>query len=494
MNKNELFTVDITDVGSDGEGIGKTEGFTWFIKDTIPGDVIEASVMKIKKNYGFARMVRIITPSPDRVESACPIARSCGGCTLQAMSYEAQLRFKQSKVFNNLTRLGGLNCVMVSGGADAEDGKIPVLETIGMDSPWRYRNKAQLPIGYDKNGRLVAGFYAGHSHNIIPQDDCLIGAEENEAITKCVLDFCTQKHISAYDETRHEGLLRHILLRKGYYTGEIMVCLVINGESLPCADELVSRLREFDGMSSISLNVNRERTNVILGSRLINLYGPGYITDMIGELTFKINPLSFFQVNPVQTAKLYAKALEYAALTGGENVWDLYCGIGTISLFLAQKAGFVRGVEIIPEAIDNARDNAAMNGLENTQFYVGSAEDVVPEVFEKEHCHADVIVVDPPRKGCDEKLLETIVKMTPDRVVYVSCDSATLARDLKWMGAHGYQTVKAQPVDMFPHSGHVETVCLLSNTQRPKKESYITLDVEMEDYYRIKNEGKKSTT
>jgi 23S rRNA (uracil1939-C5)-methyltransferase len=268
--------------------------------------------------------------------------------------------------------------------------------------------------------------------------------------------------IAPYDEETHTGLVRHIYIRVGYHTGEKMVCLVINGKTLPHQEELLQTLQKISGVVSICLNINRERTNVILGREMVNLYGPGYITDCIGDVRFHISAQSFFQVNPIQTEKLYAKALEFAGLTGSENVWDLYCGIGTISLFLAKHAASVRGVEIIPEAIENARENAALNGLTNTEFYVGKAEEVLPAIYEKEHCTADVIVVDPPRKGCDEALLSTIVQMQPKRVVYVSCDSATLARDLKWMDEHGYGTRIVQPVDMFGQGGHVETVCLMS--------------------------------
>lgn len=490
MEKNEIVTVEIVDMSSEGEGIGKVDGFPLFIKDAVIGDVAEVKVIKWKKSYGYGRLMEIVKPSPDRVEPRCPIARSCGGCQLQSLRYEKQLEFKQKKVWNNLKRIGGLNVVMVQEGDVSEAAAaIPVYPTIGMENPWRYRNKAQLPVGYDRDGNLVAGFYAGRTHCIIAQEDCFIANERNKEILDCVLSFMKKYHIEPYQEEAHRGLVRHILIRVGYHTGEVMVCLVINGKSVPHSQELVEALRCLSGMTSISLNVNQERTNVILGTEIINLYGEGYITDRIGDVSFQISPLSFFQVNPVQTEKLYRKALEYADLGGNETVWDLYCGIGTISLFLAQKAKIVRGVEIIPAAIEDARRNARLNGFTNTEFYVGKAEEVLPAVYEKEKCCADVIVVDPPRKGCDEVLLETIVRMQPKRVVYVSCDSATLARDLKWLGAHGYEMRCAQPVDMFPETGHVETVCLLSNTQR-KKESYITLDVEMADYYRIKNEGK----
>lgn len=485
MEKNEIVTVEIVDMSSEGEGIGKPNGFPLFVKDTVIGDVAKVKVIKWKKSYGYGKLIEIIEPSPDRVEPLCPIARACGGCQLQSMRYEKQLEFKQKKVWNNLKRIGALPVVMVQEkekmlcekpeeavcvqkpdayrGEEAENiTPIPVYPTIGMEYPWRYRNKAQLPVGFDREGKLVAGFYAGRTHSIIPQEDCFIANEWNKEILDCVLSFMKEYHIAPYQEETHSGLVRHILIRVGYHTGEVMVCLVINGKTLPHSQKLVESLRAFDGMTSICLNVNQEKTNVILGTEIINLYGAGYITDKIGNVSFQISPLSFFQVNPIQTEKLYQKALEYAGLTGDETVWDLYCGIGTISLFLAQQAKLVRGVEIIPAAIEDARRNAQLNGITNAEFYVGKAEEVLPEIYEKEQCSADVVVVDPPRKGCDEVLLETIVKMEPKRVVYVSCDSATLARDLKWMREHGYDTKCVQPVDMFGQGGHVETVALLT--------------------------------
>jgi 23S rRNA (uracil1939-C5)-methyltransferase len=333
-----------------------------------------------------------------------------------------------------------------------------MLPIMGMDEPWRYRNKAQFPWGLDKDGKPVAGFYAGRTHAIIGCEDCLLGVEENREVLGRIKTHMERYHLAPYDESTHKGLIRHTLIRKGFQTGELMVCQVINGNQLPHSEELVKSLLEIPGMTSISLNVNKEQTNVILGNKVENLFGPGYITDYIGSVQYRISPLSFYQVNPVQTKKLYETALEYAGLTGGETVWDLYCGIGTISLFLAQKAKKVYGVEIVPQAIDDARENARLNGIENAEFFVGKAEEVLPEQFEKNQVYADVIVVDPPRKGCDEKCLETIVKMGPKRVVYVSCDSATLARDLKYLAERGYELDRVRGCDMFPWTTHVETV------------------------------------
>jgi len=450
IKKNDKFTLVIEDMSEDGAGIGKLDGYIWFVKDALIGDKIEASAMKMKKNYGFARLVRVIEPAPGRVEAKCPVARACGGCQMQELDYAEQLKFKEKKVYNHLKRIGGLE-------------NIPMEPIIGMEHPWRYRNKAQFPIGTGKDGYPVAGFYAGRTHSLIPVPglDCMLGCEENKILLSIVLTFMREFKISAYDENLHKGLVRHVLLRKGFASGELMVCLVINGSKLPHAEVLVERLKAA-GVASVSLSVNKEKTNVIMGLEIINLYGPGYITDKIGNIEYRISPLSFYQVNPVQTERLYGTALEFADLSGGETVWDLYCGIGTISSFLAQKAGKVYGVEIIPEAIDDARANAERNGIKNVEFFVGKAEEVLPEQYEKNQIYADVIVVDPPRKGCDSVCLDTILKMAPKKVVYVSCDSSTLARDVKYLCENGYEVKRVRPVDMFPMSGHVETVCLLS--------------------------------
>lgn len=465
MKKNDVFTVTIEDMGEDGAGIGKTDGYTWFIKDALIGDVIQASVMKMKKNYGFARLVKILEPAPGRVEARCPVARACGGCQLQELDYREQLRFKERKVYNHLKRIGGMDRLFLPEDREKAAG-VPnavVMEPIiGMEDPWRYRNKAQYPVGLGKDGQPAAGFYAGRTHSLIPAPglDCLLGCQENKELLKIILDFMKEYKIPPYDEAAHQGLVRHVLLRKGFSSGGLMVCLVINGEELPHGGELAERLRAA-GVSSVSYSVNMERTNVIMGTRIVNLYGPGYITDTIGDIEYRISPLSFYQVNPVQTEKLYGTALEFADLSGGETVWDLYCGIGTISSFLAKKAGKVYGVEIIPQAIEDARENARRNGIENVEFFVGKAEEVLPEQYERNHVRADVIVVDPPRKGCDPVCLETILKMAPERVVYVSCDSATLARDVKFLEENGYRATRVRPVDMFPMGGHVETVVLI---------------------------------
>lgn len=459
IQKNQIYTVKITDMGNDGQGIGHLEeGYTLFVKDAVIGDVVRARVLKPKKGYAFARVEEIKEPSADRVEAVCPFARQCGGCQIQALSYEKQLEFKNRKVKNNLIRIGGF----------APDYVEQLMEEpVGMEEPFHYRNKAQFPVGIEKSGRLTAGFYAGRTHTIIENRDCALGISENKKILDIVLDFCEERRIPAYEEMTGKGLLRHVLIRKGFSTGQIMVCLIVNGASLPDEQVLADRLFErITGMTSFSINSNVEITNVIMGKKTRLIRGRERIEDTIGGLTFSISPLSFYQVNPVQTEKIYSQALSYAGLTGEETVWDLYCGIGTISLFLAQKAKMVYGVEIVPQAIEDARQNAARNRISNARFYVGKAEEVLPEKYETEGIHADVIVVDPPRKGCDEACLSTMVRMKPERIVYVSCDCATLARDLKYLCGNGYELVRGRIFDNFPQSVHVETVCLLTRRGR----------------------------
>ena len=496
MKKNDEFEINITDIGTDGEGIGKYDGMTFFIKGGLPGDRILAGATKLKKTYGYARLVKVIKPSPFRVNPICPISEKCGGCQIQSLSYEKQLELKERKIIENLTRIGGFSPEFIKEKMD------PI---VGMEIPFHYRNKAQYPIGIDKDGQPVAGFYAGRTHSIIPNTRCYLGTEENEEILNTLLSYMKEYGVLAYDETTGKGLIRHVLIRKGFTTGELMVCLVINHrisseinikgntavnksknkvevEWIPHQQKLIDELTKITGMKSISVNINTENTNVIMGTEVHTIWGDPTISDVIhvcdmqkegfaytgDSLNFNISPLSFYQVNPVQTEKLYSLALEYAGLTGKESVWDLYCGIGTISLFMARKAKQVYGVEIVEQAIEDARKNAKRNGITNARFFVGKAEEVLPEFYmendvDGEMLHPDVIVVDPPRKGCDEDCLSTMLKMQPDRIVYVSCDSATLARDLKILCEGGYQIKKIRGVDQFGHTVHVETVCLLSN-------------------------------
>lgn len=449
--KNEDYQVLIEDMGNDGEGIGHVQGMTVFVKDAVVGDLAEVKIVKVKKNIAYGRLMKLITPSPYRVEPVCDKAKRCGGCTMQQVSYEQQLEYKWNKVKNCLQRIGKMENVEA----------IMEKPAYGMNNPFHYRNKAQFPVGRDKNGNVVIGFYAGRSHDIIDTESCAIGAPVNDKIVAIVRSFIEDNHISTYDEETGRGLVRHILIRVGFTTKEIMVCLVTNGKKLPHSEILIDELVKIDGMTSICLNVNMENTNRILGDKCITLWGQSYITDYIGDIKYQISPLSFYQVNPVQTNVLYNKALEYADLSGDETVWDMYCGIGTISLFLAQKAKKVYGVEIVPQAIDDARHNAEINGITNAEFFVGKAEEVVPDIYKKggDGSHADVVVVDPPRKGCDQVLLDTLVHMAPERIVYVSCDPATLARDVKILQEKGYEAKKVAVVDQFCHSGHVETVC-----------------------------------
>ncbi|MBQ8278802.1 MAG: 23S rRNA (uracil(1939)-C(5))-methyltransferase RlmD [Roseburia sp.] len=478
MQKNDLIELIIEDMSVDGEGIGKYEGMAFFVKDAIVGDKIRARVTKLKRTYGYARVDEILEPSVDRTEPRCALHKRCGGCQIQAMDYKAQLAFKEKKVRNNLIRLGGFS----------EEEIDAVTEPIvGMEEPYRYRNKAQFPIGTDKEGNIIAGFYAARTHDIIPATDCLLGVPVNQEILEAVIAYMKECKVKPYDEKTGKGLVRHVLIRYGFTTKEIMVCLVINGKTLPASDKLIAKLEKIPGMQSISINVNTKNTNVILGDVTECIWGKPYITDYIhlrncdAEFTltdtaiaYHISPQSFYQVNPVQTEKLYSLALEYAGLTGKESVWDLYCGIGTISLFLAGKAGKVYGVEIVPQAIEDAKNNAKLNGITNAEFFVGKAEEVLPEFYEKnlanagndvangDMLHPDVIVVDPPRKGCDEKCLETMLKMQPERIVYVSCDSATLARDLRILCDGGYELKKVRAVDQFGHTTHVECVSALT--------------------------------
>ncbi|MBP3621071.1 MAG: 23S rRNA (uracil(1939)-C(5))-methyltransferase RlmD [Lachnospiraceae bacterium] len=540
MKKNDIYEITIKDIGNDGEGIGHipmdcgeiasgakdkladeatgtNRGIAVFVKDTVVGDVARVKLVKVKKNYAYGRLEEIIKPSPYRVEPVCVNARRCGGCALMHMSYEKQLDYKWNKVKNCLERIGGVKDVA------------SIMETIcGMEKPYNYRNKMQFPVGIDKEGKVLIGFYAGRTHSIIDLNECHIGHPVNDYLVKYLKGWLQKWQDKTghfiYDEERHEGLVRHILTRVGFTTGELMVCVIINGNGIgkyvgdmqaekdlkECIHEAVKQYNMNQAyaakdyfleikFTSLSVNINREKTNRILGDKCVTLCGQDYISDYIGDIKFNISPMSFYQVNPAQTKVLYDKAVDYAGLTGDEVVWDMYCGIGTISLCLAKKARKVYGVEIVPQAIEDAKENARINGLDNTEFFCGKAEEVVPGFYRGElgqECgsvtddctkdnadisagkHPDVIVVDPPRKGCDSVLLDTIENMAPKRLVYVSCDPATLARDVKILSGKGFKLEKVGVVDQFGHSGHVESVVLLSQ-QNP--DDYIEVELELDE-------------
>lgn len=443
LSKNKEYIVDIVDIGQGGVGIGKYDGFTVFVDGGLIKDKVKVKINKSKKNYAVGDIVEIIEESPYRVKRRCNDSlKECGGCQIQELDYQKQLDIKTNEVKQVINRIGKLENVLIH-------------ETLGMEDPIRYRNKAQFPIQKVGSSPLI-GFYKKKSHDIIPTDKCVIQHEINDKIMKIIKTYINAYKVSIYDEKTHTGVLRNLVTKIGFTTNEVMVVLVANGRKLPYLKELASVLEEnVPGFKTLVVNVNREKTNVILGRENIVVYGDGKINDYIGDLVFEISPLSFFQVNPAQTEVLYNKALEYADLKENDTVFDIYCGIGTISLFLAQKAKKVYGIEIVEDAIKDAKINANLNKLDNVEFYVGKAEEVVPKMY-KEGKTANVVVVDPPRKGCDEKVLDTIVSMKPDRVVYVSCNPSTLARDLAYLDERGYKCLEIQPVDMFPHTMHVE--------------------------------------
>ena len=445
LSKNKEYIVDIVDIGQGGVGIGKYDGFTVFVEGGLINDKVKVKINKSKKNYAVGDIVEIIERSPFRVDRLCSDSlKDCGGCQIQELDYKKQLEIKTNEVKQVISRIGKLE-------------NVTIYDTIGMEEPFRYRNKAQFPI-QKINGAPAIGFYKKKSHDIIPTNKCIIQHDINDKIIQIIKTYINAYDVSIYDEKTHTGVLRHLVTKIGFTTGEVMVVLVANGKKLPYLNELASVLEEnIPGFKTLVVNVNREKTNVILGKENRVIYGEGKINDYIGDLVFEISPLSFFQVNPVQTEVLYNKALEYAELKENDTVFDIYCGIGTISLFLAQKATKVYGIEIVEAAIEDAKINARLNKLDNTEFYAGKAEEVVPKMY-KEGKTANVVVVDPPRKGCDDKVLDTIVSMAPDRVVYVSCNPSTLARDLAYLDERGYKCVEIQPVDMFPHTMHVECV------------------------------------
>lgn len=477
--KNDEVVIDIIGMNHDGEGVGRADGYTLFVQGALPGEKARVKVLKTKKQYGYAKLLELVEQSPNRIAAPCPIYDQCGGCQLQHMSYTGQLEWKRQLVVDNLERIGKLQVVReaADGGGDIQNSEtnganpavsgvdsdqegILVRPTLGMSEPWRYRNKSQVPIGVTEGG-LVGGFYARGSHRIVDMETCLIQHEQNDEVVSRVKAIGRKLGITAYNEETGQGLLRHVVVKIGFATGEMMIVLVTNGERIPRVNEWISAIREeLPAVVSVCQNVNTRKTNVIFGDVTRVLWGREVIHDYIGDVKFAISARSFYQVNPAQTEVLYGKTVEYAGLTGEETVIDAYCGIGTISLFLAQHAKKVYGVEIVKEAIEDARANAELNGMKHVEFEVGASEDVIPR-WKEQGIEADVIVVDPPRKGCDPRLLETILEMKPERVVYVSCNPSTLARDLRLLEDGGYRTVEVTPVDMFPHTVHVESVAVL---------------------------------
>ena len=448
VKKNQDIELTFEDISHDGAGVGKINGYPLFVPYALPGETAKVKVIKANKKYGFGKLIEVTKKSEHRVDPPCNVFYKCGGCQIQHMDYEMQLEMKRNQVKSALKKIGHIE-------------GIPVHPTIGMEDPWRYRNKVQIPVG-SKNGELITGFYRMRSHDIIEDmERCIITEEANDEMIDVVREIANSLEISAYDETNHRGILRHIMVRSGKVSKQIMVVVVTRKEKVPQLSKLVSLLKEkHPEITSIIQNVNPDKTNVILGKKTKVLYGEEYIYDEIDGIRFSISAKSFYQINPLQTEKLYKKALEYADLSGNETVIDAYCGIGTISLFLAQKAKKVYGVEIVPEAISDAKENAKLNNMDNVEFFVGQAEKVMPW-WQAQGIKPDVIVVDPPRKGCDEDLLHAMLEMKPKRIVYVSCNPSTLARDLKILEEGGYKTKEAQPVDMFPQTMHIETVAVM---------------------------------
>jgi len=442
----EKYEVYIDNMAHEGQGVGRIEGVAVFVEGALTGERVVAQIDKISKNYVIGHVVEILEKSRDRVEPLCPYADKCGGCSLQHLSYEGQLKYKTQKVKDNLERIGKVYT--------------RVHDTIGMEKPQRYRNKAQFPVGMVEGKAAVTGFYAPRSHDIVPVESCMIQHEISDEIARIVRNWIRKYNISVYDEKTGKGLIRHIATRVAFKTGEVMAVIVINGKDIPYKKQLIDALKEeIRGLKSVVININTKKTNVIMGEENITIYGSDNIIDYIKDIKFEISPLSFFQVNPVQTEVLYGKALEYADLKGEETVIDVYCGIGTISLFAAQKAAFVYGIEAVHQAVEDAKRNAYINGIKNVEFISGDAEKVMPELVDK-GVKADVVIMDPPRKGCDTSVLEAVIKMNPKKIVYVSCNPSTLARDLRYLEDNGYKTMEVQPVDMFPYTYHVESVAL----------------------------------
>ncbi|MEE1056710.1 MAG: 23S rRNA (uracil(1939)-C(5))-methyltransferase RlmD [Acutalibacteraceae bacterium] len=452
LKKNEIYETTITGMTTEGSGVGRIDGTAVFITNTAIGDIIKTKIIKTSKNYAIGRIEEIISPSPDRTEPDCKYFSQCGGCTYRHITYEAECQIKQQRVQDAIARIAGFENLKIN----------PI---VGGKSRNHYRNKAQLPVGKDSKGNLIMGFYAYHSHRIVDSNSCNLQPDEFTEISKIVKSWTVKNKIQPYNEATHTGLLRHLYIRIAEVTGEIMVCLVINGNSISFTDELINQLKAVKGFKSLQLNINKEKTNVVLGKKCITLYGCDYITDILCGLKFNISPLSFYQVNRTQAENLYSIAQKYAQLKKDDILLDLYCGTGTIGLSMAHKIKKLIGVEIIPQAIENAKENAKLNNINNAEFICADASTASTKL-DKQGIKPTVIIVDPPRKGCDKELIATIVKMSPKRVVYVSCDSATMARDIKIFNELGYTPREVTPVDMFPGTSHIECVVLMSRADK----------------------------
>lgn len=452
VKQGDNIILQISGLGSNGEGVGKYEGFTVFVQGALPQEEVSAKVKLVKKNYAVAVLQKILKPSAERVEPLCPVYKECGGCQLQHLSYAGQLAYKRQQVQDALNRIGHL--------------EIDVIPVLGASEPWNYRNKMQFPVAVNTEGNLQIGCYAAATHSVVNTETCMIQKAANNDILKTVRKWMQRFGISAYDEKTGKGLVRHVMGRVGVHSGEVMAVLITSAYDIPHRRELVEWLKKYvPGLTSVVQNINKKPTNIIMGNKTRVLYGAENIKDELGALAFNISAQSFFQVNSEQTEKLYNKALEFAALTGSETVVDVYCGTGTISLYLARHARKVYGIEIVAPAIIDAERNAEENNCKNAEFILGDAAVELPKLL-MSGVQPDVVVVDPPRAGCEEKVLASICHVKPKRVVYVSCNPASLARDLAYMEQHGYNTLIAQPVDMFPMTNHVETVVLLSRKQK----------------------------
>ena len=447
VEKNKEYIVEIIDNGYEGEGIAKIEGFTIFIPNSIKGEKVKILIVKVLKSHAFGKIIEILKKSPNRVETDCTTYKRCGGCDLRHIKYEETLKMKQNAVQSLVNK--------------TLKTKIEVQNTLGMEKPYNYRNKAQYPVGIDKEGQPVIGVFANRTHEIIPIKECLIQNKKSQELAKFILNFIIENKISIYDEKTLKGLIRHIVTKIGIRTNEIMCIIVINGKTIPKEKELVSKITEkFPEVKTIVKNINMKNTNVIMGKQNINLYGDGYIKDKLGEYTFKISPHSFYQVNPIQAEKLYNLAVESAKISKNDTVFDLYCGIGTISLFIAQYAKKVIGIEIVEEAVADAKENAKINGVKNAEFIAGDVEVILDKLINADGIIPDIIMVDPPRKGLDNKSIENILKIAPKKAIYISCNPATLVRDLSKL-EEKYEIDMVKPVDLFPFSKHCEVLTTL---------------------------------